>query len=85
MKRMGKSLSEKEKQAESVERAIDSLMMCRYMSDKVGQSFHGTISGITESNIYVELDSGVEGSIFLGKTKSIYILDTIRGALNDKK
>ncbi len=60
MKRIGKNLSEKEKQAESVERAIDSLMMCRYMSDKVGQSFDGTISGLTESNIYVELENGIE-------------------------
>lgn len=57
---MGKSFSEKEKQAESMERAIDSLMMCQYMSDKVGQSFDGIISGLTESNIYVELDSGIE-------------------------
>ena len=44
MKRYGKLLSEREKQAEGAERAIDSLMMCRYMSDKVGLEFHGTVS-----------------------------------------
>lgn len=44
MKQIGKSLSEKEKRAETAERAIDSLMMCRYMSDKVGREYRGTIS-----------------------------------------
>ncbi len=90
MKRMGKSLSEKEKQAESVERAIDSLMMCRYMSDKVGQSFDGIISWLTESNIYVELDSGIEWSIFLKsptyKNKGTFMaVDPIRGSLKNRK
>ncbi len=90
MKRIGKNLSEKEKQAESVERAIDSLMMCRYMSDKVGQSFDGTISGLTESNIYVELENGIEWSIFLKsptyKNKGTFmVVDPIRGSLKNRK
>lgn len=35
MKKWGKSLSEKEKKAEEIERAIDALMMCRFMSNKI--------------------------------------------------
>lgn len=66
MKKWGLSLSEKERSAEEVSRAVDDLYMCRYMSDKVGQIFDGVISWLTESNIYVELESGVEGSIYLG-------------------
>ena len=99
MKRHGKSLSEKEKQAEWVERAVDALMMCRYMQDKIGYTYRGTISWLTESNVYVELSNGVEGSIFLGRPKNSplqkrglagtfswekkYILDEIEGALRD--
>lgn len=83
MKRWGKNLTECEKRAETVERAIDSLMMCRYMSDKVGQSFSGIISGVSESNIYVELESGVEGSIFLGTKQKSLKLDAISGSLRD--
>ena len=90
MKKWWLSLSEKERSAEDVSRTIDALYMCRYMSDKVGQPFDGVISGLTESNIYVELESGVEGSIFLkwGHNtimKWWIILDSIRGALIDRK
>lgn len=58
-------------------------MMCRYISDKVGQDFRGMISGVTESNIYVELDTGVEGSIFLGTKQKNLKLDPLRGSLKD--
>jgi len=44
MKKWGLSLSEKERSAEEVSRAVDDLYMCRYMSDKVGQIFDGVIS-----------------------------------------
>ncbi len=60
MKKYGKSLTEREKRAEDVERAIDALMMCRYMSKYVGDTFEGMISGLTENALYVELESGVE-------------------------
>jgi exoribonuclease R len=44
MKKWGESLSEKERSAEDVSRAIDDLFMCRYMEDKVGRTFEGMIS-----------------------------------------
>ena len=67
MKKWGESLSLKERSAEDVSRAVDDVTMCRYMSKYVGESFSGRVSGITESNIYVELDNGVEGSIYMAK------------------
>ena len=90
MKKWGLSLSEKERSAEDVSRAIDALYMCRYMSDKVGSHFEWRISWLTESNIYVELPSGVEGAVFLkwGNTPKItwwLILDSTHGALIDRK
>ncbi len=83
MKKWWRNLTECEKRAEMIERAIDSLMMCRYMKDKVGQSFPGIISGVTESNIYVELENGVEGSIFLGKNQKTLKIDPVRGSLKN--
>ena len=90
MKKWWMSLSEKERKAEEVSRVINDLYMCQYMSDKIDLSFDGIISWLTESNIYVELSSGVEGAIFLkwGKsniTKWWLILDPLRGALVDGK
>jgi VacB/RNase II family 3'-5' exoribonuclease len=97
MKKYGKNLTEREKRAEDVERAIDALMMCRYMAKYVGQIFSGKISWITENALYVELESGVEGSLFFGKNakKLVYfstqkwiptklIHDPIRWSLKDK-
>ncbi len=68
MKKWGESLSLKERSAEDVSRAVDDVTMCRYMSKYVDESFSGRVSGITESNIYVELDNGVEGSIYMAKS-----------------
>lgn len=87
MKKWGLSLSEKERSAEEVSRSIDNLYMCRYMSQYVWQSFDGVVSWLTESNIYVELESGVEGSLYIGKwaAKKVHLtLDSVRGALIDK-
>jgi ribonuclease R len=44
MKKWGESLSEKERNAEDVSRAIDDVYMCRYMSKYVGDIYNGTIS-----------------------------------------
>jgi ribonuclease R len=85
MKKWGESLSQKERSAEDVSRAIDDLFMCRYMEDKVGQVFAGMISGVTESNIYVELENGVEGSIYLKNISERFTLDSARGSLRDRK
>lgn len=88
MKKWGISLSEKERTAEEISRSIDSLYMCRYMSQYVWQSFDGIVSWLTESNIYIELNSGVEGSIYIGKgaVKRVQLrLDSSIGALIDTK
>ncbi len=52
--------------AAEAERASKKLKQVEYMSDKVGQSFEGTISGVTEWGIYVEeLETKSEGMIKL--------------------
>jgi ribonuclease R len=44
MKKWGESLSEKERNAEDVSRAVDDVVMCRYMSKFVGSVYTGIIS-----------------------------------------
>ena len=65
-KRMEKSalhLSEKEKDAVTIERAVDDLEAAKYMENKVGEEFDGTITGVTSFGFFVELPNTIEGLI----------------------
>lgn len=65
-KRMEKSalhLSEKEKDAVTIERAVDDLEAAKYMENKVGQEFDGTINGVANFGFFVELPNTIEGLI----------------------
>lgn len=53
-----------EKQAADAERASIKYMQVKYMLDKVGQAFAGTITGLTEWGIYVEIiENKCEGMV----------------------
>lgn len=57
--------SEKERNADSVERDVDDLYKAFYMKQFVGSDFDGIISGVSAFGTFVELDNTVEGLIRL--------------------
>lgn len=65
-KKMQKSalhVSEKERDAVTVERAVNDLKSAEYMENKVGQVFEGVISGVTSFGFFVELENTIEGLV----------------------
>jgi len=49
--------------ATEVEREVDNLKRAEYMSERIGEQFSGTISGITEFGVFVYLANTVEGLV----------------------
>ncbi len=54
-----------EKNADEAERDVDDYKKAVYMTKFIGDIFIGTISGVQEFGIFVELDNGVEGLVKL--------------------
>jgi len=52
-----------ERTAEEAERAVDNQKKAEYMQSKIGECYEGTVSGVTENGVYVELENTVEGFI----------------------
>lgn len=52
-----------ERRAEEAEREVDKMKKAEYMEQFVGESFEGTISGLTGWGMYVELPNTIEGMI----------------------
>ena len=53
----------RERLADDAERETDKLKMVEYMSERIGYSYEGIISGITSWGIYCELPNTVEGRV----------------------
>lgn len=60
---LGLSTSESEKKADTIEREVDDLESCKYMSKHIGENFKGVISGITSKGMYIELSNGIEAYV----------------------
>lgn len=79
LKRVARNCSERERSAEDIERAMNSLYICRYMADKVGKIYDGQISGLAEFALFVELENGIEATLYIPRGK--YNIDSIAGVL----
>lgn len=56
MQRMAQQCSERERRAEEASRDVIRWYKCKYMDEKVGEEFMGTISSVTSFGLFVELD-----------------------------
>jgi ribonuclease R len=80
LKRIARICSEQERSAEDIERAMNSLYACRYMSDKIWKKYSGQISGLAEFAIFVELENGIESTLYLPRAK--YQINSIEGTIH---
>lgn len=68
-----KHSSDMEQVAANAERASVKYKQVEFMSDKIGQDFVGTVSGVTQWGFYVELDdSKCEGLVPMGELEDDY-------------
>lgn len=71
----GEHCSERERYAVEAERDSVKLKQVEYLSDRLGETFQGTISGVTENGIYVLLDDiYCEGMIRVSDLKDDYYI-----------
>ncbi len=62
-KSAGADCSARERIADECERKVDELYKLAYMSERLGEDFDATISGVTSFGVFCELDNTVEGMI----------------------
>ncbi len=86
VERASEQSSETEKNADECEREVDDYKKAVYMSKRLGEQFTGTISGVQEFGIFVELENGIEGLVKLDWLPSDdYIYDDMSLTLYGKK
>ncbi|MDD5213675.1 MAG: ribonuclease R [Candidatus Gracilibacteria bacterium] len=67
--------SEKEEKSEKIEYKINDYLKAKFVEDKIGQTFSGTISGIIANGIFVELENYVEGMIRIENLGGNFLYD----------
>ncbi len=75
LSRMGEHCSERERYAVEAERDSVKLKQVEYLSEKLGQTFDATISGVTENGLYCQLnDIYCEGMIRVSDLKDDFYI-----------
>ncbi|MEG1751673.1 MAG: VacB/RNase II family 3'-5' exoribonuclease [Clostridia bacterium] len=77
--------SEKERNADSVERALAKLFCCFDLESSIGKKFKGTVYNINEDEIQIKLENGIFGAIPIAELSGDYKLDLDRVALIGNK
>ena len=70
---IGVYCSAAERRSESAERTVSSCYKAQFMSDKIGQVFKGSISGVTEFGVFVQLlDHPIDGLVHVSQLGNDY-------------
>lgn len=79
LEEVARQSSAMERRAEEVERETIKMKKAEYMKQHIGEAFEGTVSGVTEWGLYVELDNTVEGLVHVNSlTDDYYTFDKDR-------
>ncbi|AVI64025.1 ribonuclease R [Halomonas sp. GFAJ-1] len=73
MLELGEHCSMTERRADEATRDVESWLKCEFMSDKLGETFDGTIASVTQFGLFVRLDAFyVEGLVHVTSLPSDY-------------
>ncbi len=74
--KLGEKTSERERRAMEAERFVTRRKQCWFMKPKIGESFSGTISGLIERGIFIEVPQfGLEGFLPVDSLDGFYQFD----------
>jgi len=75
MQNFGETCSERERRAEKATREVDAILKCQYMENKVGLTFQGSVTSITNFGLFVRLDETlIEGLVHISTLKNDYYI-----------
>ncbi|GHF62164.1 ribonuclease R [Deinococcus metalli] len=69
---MADHTSARERTAAEAERDLTKYYQCKWAQEHTGESFPGTVSGVTASGLYVALENGVEGKLHISHLDDDY-------------
>ncbi len=72
--RLAEHVSERERVAEDAERDLTRYFHARWAKDQVGTAYTGTVVGVTNFGVFVELPNGVEGLMHVSHLADDYYL-----------
>jgi ribonuclease R len=84
---VGAHCSANERRADEASRDVEAWLKCRYMRDRLGEEFTGTVSAVTSFGLFVQLDAlYVEGLIHITELGGEYFrFDEVRQELRGER
>ena len=84
---LGVHCSLTERRADEATRDVESWLKCYFMQDRIGETFSGTVSGVTHFGLFVTLDGlNIDGLVHVTELGNDYFhFDPIRHALSGER
>ncbi|RCE49446.1 ribonuclease R, partial [Escherichia coli] len=84
---VGAHCSANERRADEASRDVEAWLKCRYMRDRLGEVFAGTVSAVTSFGLFVQLDElYVEGLVHITELGGEYFrFDEVRQELRGER